>query len=142
MSRNTTKPTTDGEHLRDVALARVERGHKLEIWLAQLAMLEAMRGRDDRTGSSDDCTPAGAEYQGNAPWIGAAVRWLAVRGLIVRVGSIRSARRSRKGNEIKAWQLTDDLAADAAIRELRRRLDEHQPDPAQPEADAVPSLFD
>jgi len=86
-------------------------------------MLEAMQKRADRTGTSDDMTPKGQQYKGNAPWLGAAVRQLAEDGLIVRIGTVRSQRPSRKANEIKQWKLSGDVAAALKIRDLRRLLE-------------------
>jgi len=131
-----TRTSTDGECRRAAALSTVRSRRPLEVWSAQLAMLSAMRCRDDRTGTSDDCTPPGEQYSGNAPWLGAAVRRLAERALIVRIGTVRSARPSRKTNEVKLWRLRDDAAA---IAGLRRTLNAYRPDPA---ADTEPgNLF-
>jgi len=112
-----------GEQRRDETLPRVRDRRPLNIWRAQVAMLEAMQKRADRTGTSDDMTPKGQQYKGNAPWLGAAVRQLAERGLIVRVGTVRSQRPSRKANEIKQWKLSSDVAATLKVRDLKRLLE-------------------
>ena len=131
----------EGERRRDAALYRARCRQPLDAWRAQLAMLTAMRGRPDRLGTSDDCTPSGERYSGNAPWLGAAVRSLAKRSLIVRVGTARSTRPTRKANEVKLWRLRDDAAADAAITTLRRVLDAHRPSDNSAQIYAEPSLF-
>lgn len=122
----------DGERRRDEALALVAARRPVPRWRAQLNLLEAMRSRPDRCGSGDDCTEVGYEYADNGSHVGAAVRELAVRGIIRRVGHVRSSRPSRKGNETKVWTLTDDAAADAAIAHLRTILAALQPNDSTP----------
>jgi len=112
-----------GVQRRDETLSGVRDRRPLDVWRAQLAMLEAMLRRVDRTGTSDDMTPHGQQNKNNAPWLGAAVRQLAEQDLIVRVGIVRSKRPSRKANEIKRWNLSSDIAAALKIRELRQLLE-------------------
>ena len=131
-----------GEHRRDRALALVGSRHAERIAEAQLAMLEAMRGRLDRTGTSDDCTPAETRHSGNAPWLGAAVRSLAERKLIECIGMVRSTRPSRKGNLVRRWRLRDDASADAMMATLRGALDAHRPIDNPAPDDTGPSLFE
>lgn len=117
------KPPTAGELMRDAALGRVHCRRLPAVWSVQLAMLDAMLGRDDGTGCADDVTPAGQTYTGNAPHVGAAVRGLAERGLIVSAGFVRSTRPSRKANHVRRWRIADRAAAEAARRWLAMHLE-------------------
>ncbi len=123
-----------GEQRRDATLPRVRDRRPLHVWSAQLSMLEAMQRRADRTGTSDDMTPQGQQYKGNAPWLGAAVRQLAEQDVIVRVGTVRSQRPSRKANEVKLWKIERDVAAALKIRDLRRLIDSMKKSEAAPGA--------
>lgn len=136
--------TATTEALRDAALHTVRDRRPLAVWRVQLAMLDAMLGRDDGTGCADDITPAGQTYTGNAPHIGAAVRGLAERGLIVSAGFVRSTRPSRKANFVRQWRLANRASTEAAAAMLRTTLAafdrEHKTAPADAEAAAM--LFD
>lgn len=132
-----TKRTKEGERRRDAALSIVRTHNAVHVWAAQFSLLTAMRSRANGEGSADDCTPDGHTHTGNAPWIGAAVRQLAERKLIERIGYVRSARPSRKGNEVKRWRLRDAAAADVAIATLRCRLDSCAPPPTATGGDAT-----
>jgi hypothetical protein len=93
------------------------------IWQSQLALLDAIRFRPDRTASTDD---AAAEpwlaYGDGGRWRGTVPRELARLGLIHRVGIIRSARPSRHAGYLSLWQGTDDTAIDAYRDQLRAWL--------------------
>jgi hypothetical protein len=116
----------EGERRRDRALSRVQTHHAPLIWRAQLDLLVAMRGRPDRTGTGDDITPPGYEHIGSAGWIGAAVRQLAVRGLIVFVEWVRSTRASRHGNQIRRWRLADEASESASYARVVAQIGHHR----------------
>jgi len=133
-----THTHTEGDRLRDEALARVREHKPLKIWDAQLRFLQALRCAPDRVGTSDLATPIGFQYRGNGAHVGAAIRALREAGLIAEDGFERSQRPSRKSNYVRRWRLVDDAQADAKIAQLERLIDALEPASSLAPAPASP----
>ena len=70
-------------------------------------------------------------------WRGRSIGELAKEGIIARIGSAPSKRKTRKGSHVTVWQLVDAELAFAKLVYLKRRLmalypsDEQPPKPKQ-----------
>ena len=99
----------EGESRKQVGmgLAALRKAHAIKR--AQLSILQTAMGRDDRTCTSDDAvSDLAKEYADGGKWVGPAVHGLALARIIVRIGTVKSARPSRHGNEVKLWRVRDD----------------------------------
>jgi len=127
---------TTGEVRRDAALAATAQRNRGLMWVAQARMLESALRRDKCAFTGDDATAAGDSYTGNAPWIGAAVRNLAMQQWVHSVGFVRSARPTRKANFVRQWAISNSAAALCELKRLQKLLGTLPPEPT-----AEPMLF-
>jgi len=120
----------EGERRRDSGMASAAECRQWLIWRCQLALLDAIRGRPDRTASTDDATSdRWQKYPDGGKWRGTIPKGLARLKLIRKVDVVGSARPSRHAGYVSLWQGTDDQAIDLH-REYLRRLLAATPQPA------------
>ncbi|MBI5765384.1 MAG: hypothetical protein HZA51_17890 [Planctomycetes bacterium] len=103
----------------------------------QLAMLEAMRARPDRTGTTDDAAELGRKYADGGKWRGTVSKLLSLRKVIEAVGSAKSARAHRHRGLLTVWRIIDDARADAEIARLRQFIAALSPEKTSPTAATV-----
>ncbi|MEK6643637.1 MAG: hypothetical protein AABZ08_06980 [Planctomycetota bacterium] len=128
-----------GESWRDrgMLLAASADGKAELIAQCQLAMLEAMRARPDRIGSTDDAAELGHKFGDGGKWRGNVSKLLSIRKVIESVGSIKSARAHRHRGLLTLWRIIDDARADSEINRLKRLLTLLLPENANPTVDAA-----
>lgn len=113
-----------GEHRRDSALSLVREHKREQTAKVQLDFLIALRNSPTGEAAADDITTKlEKKYNGNAPYVGAAINGLAVARITYRVGQRKSARPSRKGNEIKVFRVLDKAKMNAKILTLEAELE-------------------
>src|SRR5262245_62034942 len=113
----------EGECRRDEGMALAAANHQILIWRCQLALLDVIRSRPDRTASTDDATEnLWRRFLNGGKWRGEVTRGLARLGLIRKAGVITSARPSRLAGYLSLWQGINDAAIDAHRAQLRRCL--------------------
>src|SRR5262245_22220137 len=85
----------EGERRRDPGLALAAVRRQPLIWRCQLALLDVIRPRSDRTVSTDDATSElSLAYHDAGKWHGEVTKGLARLDLIRKVSAIGSARPS------------------------------------------------
>jgi len=131
-----------GEGLRDKGMALGARKNEREIRAAQLALLKAIRQSPNRCATIDAtiCDFA-AKYETRAPWRGSVPRQLALDGLIVRDGMVKSKRVHRHAGYNARWRGIDDVAIDRRVDELEQWLALNPPAEHTPEVNSK-TLFD
>ena len=124
----------EGDRLRNAGMTLAAQGRDWLILRGQLALLDAIRSAPDRTATTDDATSdLMRAYPDGGRWRGSIPRALSHLGLIRKAGAVSSARASRHGGLVAAWQGIDDAAIDRHRAELRRRLAKMTPPVAAPE---------
>lgn len=128
-----------GEARCDDGMRRAARRKEYAIRRSAYALLVAIRGKPDRTATTDDAVDdLSAKFSDGGRWRGTVPRRLAANGLIVKVAVVKSARPHRHRGYLTRWRGVDDAAIDSEIAALRRWLAEHAPpekeNPAMPVA--------
>jgi hypothetical protein len=121
----------DARMLAGIALASLRKEHRIKS--AQVAMIQAGLGREDRLCSSDDmAADLAEEYSDGGKWIGAAVHSLALARIVDRVGNVKSSRPSRHATEVKVWRIRDDFKARLFVQALTLWLNRNPLPPDDP----------
>ena len=106
---------------RGVSLAAI--GRRTRMDRAALRLLDVLVMRPDAAVTSDDIADDLADAWGDGgKWVGSCVLALARDGLIIDIGSARSARPSRHRGRVTLWGIGDRDAVDRRRRELRAIL--------------------
>ncbi len=112
-----------GELLRDRGVLLAATGRRERMDRAALRLLDVLVMRPDGAVTSDEIPDDLADAWGDGGrWVGACVLALAREGLIVEIGSTRSARPSRHRGRVTLWGIGDRDAVDRRRRELRAIL--------------------
>ena len=99
----------EAERRRDAGMDRVAASHPDRVTLGRIAMLSALLGSPDNTGTIDDATCDDAircKYADGGKWRGTVTRSLAKDELIEKVDAVESRRTSRHCGYITRWRLT------------------------------------
>ena len=132
----------EGERRRDAGMALAAERRQQLIWKSQLALLDAIRSREDRTSTTDFATDSlEHQYSDGGRWRGAVPARLVKLGLIRKVGVVSSARPSRHAGYLSVWQGIDDAAIDSYRAQLRACL-ASMPTPAESKPTEQRTLFD
>ena len=112
-----------GELLRDRGVMIAATGKRERMDRAAMRLLDVLVMRPDGAVTSDDIADDLADAWGDGgKWVGSCVLALARQGLIVEIGTARSARPSRHRGRVTLWGIGDRDAVDRRRRELRAML--------------------
>jgi hypothetical protein len=97
--------------------------------MTQLALIEACLRSNDGTATSDDITKdLSLAFDDGGKWRGKAILELRLDGLIHRVSTVNSKRRSRNGGVVGVWRVSDPEAAKQKAKRLRAALSHKKTD--------------
>ena len=130
-----------GEARRDDGMDRAAARREWQTKHDELALLDAIMRRPDRTATTDDATAdLSRQYEDGGRWRGSIPKRLAAHGLIEQAGAIRSSRPSRHAGLLTQWRAADENGIERKRAELRQWLGQN-PRPERERDHEQPDLF-